>query len=88
MPAWRARTWIWSSPERIVLGDPSRLGDRRLGRGDIGDRLHTLQDVRKRGFQLAFKETVLDPVYAPWLPLAGFIKIDMMQVDPHASCRP
>jgi EAL and modified HD-GYP domain-containing signal transduction protein len=39
-----------------------------------------LQDVSRRGFQLAFKESILIPVYEPWLPLASFIKIDMMQV--------
>ena len=66
-------------PDRIVLEIPPALDD---SAEDVEDRLQTLVDVRKRGFQLAFKETVLDPVYAPWLPLAGFIKIDMMQVDP------
>ena len=66
-------------PDRIVLEIPPADKD---SAEDVEDRLQTLVDVRKRGFHLAFKETVLDPVYAPWLPLAGYIKIDMMQVDP------
>lgn len=66
-------------PERIVLEIPPATDD---SAEDVEDRLQTLVDVRKRGFHLAFKETVLDPVYEPWLPLAGFIKIDMTQVDP------
>jgi EAL and modified HD-GYP domain-containing signal transduction protein len=48
---------------------------------EVEDRLQTLLDVRKRGFQLAFKQTILEPAYASWLPLAGFIKIDMVEVD-------
>ena len=64
-------------PERIVLEVPPVAGD---APEEIGDRLRALQDVRKRGFHLAFKENILDPVYEAWLPLASFIKIDMMQV--------
>jgi len=64
-------------PERIVLEVPPADGD---AREEIADRLPALQDVRKRGFHLAFKENILDPIYASWLPLASFIKIDMMQV--------
>jgi EAL and modified HD-GYP domain-containing signal transduction protein len=67
-------------PERIVLEIPPAAGD---SPEEIDDRLQTMVEVRKRGFQLAFKQTILAPVYAPWLPLAGFIKIDMMEVDPN-----
>jgi EAL and modified HD-GYP domain-containing signal transduction protein len=64
-------------PERIVLEVPQVTDDTPE---EIADRLPTLQDVSRRGFQLAFKESILIPVYEPWLPLASFIKIDMMQV--------
>ena len=64
-------------PERIVLEVPPATDD---SPEDIGDRLPTLQDVRRRGFHLAFKENILDPVYESWLPLASYIKIDMMLV--------
>ncbi len=66
-------------PERIVLEIPPVTDE---SAEEVDDRLQTLSDLRKRGFHLAFKETILDPLYAPWLPLAGFIKIDMMQVQP------
>ena len=65
-------------PERIVLEIPPAGDDIAQ---EVEDRQQVLSDVRKRGFQLAFKETILEPVYAPWLPLAGFIKIDMVQVN-------
>lgn len=66
-------------PDRIVLEIPPVTDE---SAEEVDDRLQTLSEVRKRGFQLAFKETILNPLYAPWLPLAGFIKIDMMQVQP------
>lgn len=68
-------------PERIVLEVPPVDDD---AAEEISDRLGTLQDVRKRGFHLAFKENILDPAYETWLPLASFIKIDMAQVPPGA----
>ena len=67
-------------PERIVLEVPPAEGGDLAQ--EIEDRLQILNDVSKRGFQLAFTQTILGPVYAPWLPLAGFIKIDMTQVAP------
>jgi c-di-GMP-related signal transduction protein len=67
-------------PERIVLEVPPATND---DPEEIADRLQTLQEVRKRGFHLAFKENILDPVYEAWLPLASFIKIDMALVPGH-----
>lgn len=64
-------------PERIVLEVPPVTDD---SPEEIADRLPALQEVRRRGFHLAFKESILAPVYLSWLPLASFIKIDMMMV--------
>ena len=45
---------------------------------NIAARQHTLQELRTRGFRLAFTHTVLAPVYAAWQPLADFVKLDLM----------
>ena len=66
-------------PDRIVLEIPAVPGN---GREEIHDRLHALTDARKRGFRLAFKHHVLVSAYAEWLPLAAFIKIDLMTLKP------
>ena len=61
-------------PERIVLEMPHVNDD---AADEIEARLQTLVDTRKRGFRLAFGYTVVGAAYAPWLPLASFIKLDM-----------
>lgn len=40
-------------------------------------RLPILSGLRERGFHLAFNHTVLQSTYAPWLPLADYIKLDL-----------
>jgi EAL and modified HD-GYP domain-containing signal transduction protein len=47
---------------------------------DIDTFLQTLTEVHKRGFRLAFDESVVTPPYAAWLTLASFIKIDTSAV--------
>ena len=69
-------------PERIVLEIPPVPGN---GREEIHDRLHALTDAHKRGFRLAFKHQVLVSAYAEWLPLAAFIKIDLMMLKPEVT---
>ncbi|MCX7278330.1 MAG: HDOD domain-containing protein [Burkholderiales bacterium] len=49
---------------------------------EIAARQHTLQELRKRGFRLAFNHTVLAPVYAGWQPLADFVKLDLRALKP------
>lgn len=41
----------------------------------------TLQTLRSRGFRLAFKHSVIAPVYKPWQPLADFVKLDAARID-------
>ncbi|MBC7681208.1 MAG: HDOD domain-containing protein [Ferruginibacter sp.] len=50
--------------------------------GDIDARQQTLQELRARGFRLAFNHTVLAPVYASWQPLADYVKLDLMALKP------
>lgn len=61
-------------PERAVLELPP-LND--AAADDIKAHLSTLTDIVKRGFRLAFDESVLTDPYASWLPLASFIKLDL-----------
>ncbi len=67
------------NPERVVLEIPALNGDHIE---DIEDRRHVLEDLRGRGFRLAFKHGVLGAPYVSWLSLASFIKIDMTMVKP------
>ncbi|MEN9396814.1 MAG: hypothetical protein RLZ81_1344 [Pseudomonadota bacterium] len=66
-------------PEKVVLEiPPLEQGEPE----DIEARLQTLLEVRKRGFRLAFNQTVLGSAYHSWLTLAAFIKIDLSQLRP------
>lgn len=42
----------------------------------------TLHALRSRGFRLAFKHSVIAPVYKPWQSLADFVKLDISRIDP------
>ncbi|MEO8857203.1 MAG: HDOD domain-containing protein [Burkholderiaceae bacterium] len=66
-------------PDRIVLELPPIEGNNLQ---EIGDRVQALTDAHKRGFRLAFKHNVLVSAYAQWLPLASFIKIDLLVLKP------
>ncbi len=66
-------------PQRIVLEIPP-IADHNVE--DIESRVRTLSDLRKRGFRLAFNQTVLTSAYQQWLPLATFIKIDLLAIKP------
>ncbi|NCP55044.1 MAG: HDOD domain-containing protein [Rhodoferax sp.] len=67
-------------PERIVLEvPPVAPSDNQTE--DIESYLQTLIDVHKRGFRLAFDESVMAPAYASWLTLASFVKADSSRVS-------
>ena len=66
-------------PDRIVLEIAPVDGD---GPSEIDRHLLAMTDVARRGFRFAFNQTVLEPAYQAWLPLASFIKIDLQQVAP------
>jgi c-di-GMP-related signal transduction protein len=65
-------------PERVVLEIPPLHAPQP---DDVETHLMALTDIRRRGFRLAFDQTVLSEPYLSWLPLASFIKLDLS----HAS---
>ena len=67
------------SPERVVLEIPP-LPISEIDQ--IETRLAGLLDVQRRGFRMAFDYSVLTRSYAPWLPLASFIKFDLSLLKP------
>jgi len=66
-------------PDRVVLEVPPMPADQSEPE-DIETFLQTMIGVHKRGFRLAFDESVMDVAYANWLPLASFVKVDVTQV--------
>lgn len=66
-------------PDRIVLEVPPVAGNTAA---TIDAAVATLAAVRERGFKLAFNHTVMMSAYQAWLPLASFIKIDLMTLKP------
>ena len=69
------------NPERVVLEIPP-LPISQVDQ--IQNRLPNLEDLRKRGFKLAFDFSILTKTYESWLPLASFIKFDLSLLKPEA----
>jgi EAL and modified HD-GYP domain-containing signal transduction protein len=62
------------APQRVVLEIPP------LAVSDVDQiqtRLPNLQEIKRRGFRLAFDYSVLTQPYVSWLELASFIKFDL-----------
>jgi EAL and modified HD-GYP domain-containing signal transduction protein len=66
-------------PDKVVLEIPP-LG--HAASEEVATRLPILTELRDRGFHLAFNHTVLESAYAPWLPLADYIKLDLSVLAP------
>jgi EAL and modified HD-GYP domain-containing signal transduction protein len=69
------------APERVVLEIPP-LPMSQIDQ--IGNHLPSLQELKRRGFRLAFDFSILTRSYASWLPLASFIKFDLSVLKPEA----
>jgi EAL and modified HD-GYP domain-containing signal transduction protein len=68
-------------PERLVLEIPPLP----LSQVDqIANHLPNLQELKRRGFRLAFDYSILTRSYECWLPLASFIKFDLSVLKPEA----
>lgn len=67
-------------PDKVVLEVPTLAANATPEQ--IEQLLPTLQALRTRGFRLAFSQDVLRRAYANWLPLAAFIKLDMLAIKP------
>lgn len=65
-------------PDKVVLEIPT-LGDDATPDA-IAAALTTFAQLRSRGFRLAFDQTLLRRNYVSWLPMASFIKLDMLAV--------
>ena len=63
------------SPERVVLEIPPVAGN---DQATIDGAVQALAEARAHGFKLAFNNTVLMPAYEKWLPLAAYIKVDLL----------
>jgi EAL and modified HD-GYP domain-containing signal transduction protein len=68
-------------PDRMVL-EIGPMPAHQTEPEDIDTYRQTLAEVHRRGFKLAFDESVLAPAYASWLSLASFIKLDMAKHTP------
>lgn len=66
-------------PDKVVLEIPP-LG--HIAADEVATRTPILAELRERGFHLAFNHTVLQSAYAPWLPLADYIKLDLSALAP------
>ncbi len=67
-------------PEKVVLEVPT-LGAQAAPE-EIEKLIPVFQDLRARGFRLAFNQDVLRRAYAGWLGLAAFLKLDMLVIKP------
>lgn len=68
-------------PDRVVLEIPplpNALPE------EVELRRQTMVEVTKRGFQLCFDQNVLTKSYSAWLPLASYIKLDLLLLKPEA----
>lgn len=65
--------------DKVVLEIPP-LGHAAMQ--EVAARLPTLMALKEQGFHLAFNHTVLESVYAAWLPLADYIKLDLSALAP------
>jgi c-di-GMP-related signal transduction protein len=61
-------------PDRIVLEIPPLVSP---DSDDIETHLLALEEIKGRGFRLAFDQSVLTEPHLSWLPLASFIKINL-----------
>ena len=64
-------------PDKVVLEVPTLKEG--ASAQEIAAVIPVLENLRQRGFRLAFNERMLRSSYASWLPLASFIKLDMLQ---------
>lgn len=70
-------------PEKVVLEVPT-LGASATPQ-QIAEHIPTLQELRSRGFRIAFNQDVLRRAYAAWVPLASFIKLDLQAFKPELA---
>ena len=70
-------------PDRVALEVPPLPAG--SSQEDIERLVPTLQALHARGFRLAFSQDMLRRAYVNWLPLAAFIKLDLMAFKPELT---
>ena len=63
-------------PEKVVLEVPTLAED--ASEQEIAALIPVFEGLRQRGFRLAFDQNLLRRAYAQWLPMASFVKLDML----------
>ena len=66
-------------PEKMVLEIGPIPGHQPEG---IEKLLPTLKALKTQNYKIAFDHTVIAPVYAAWQPLADYIKMDVLAINP------
>ena len=64
-------------PDRVILEIPPLDS---CDPDDLETHLLALEDIKRRGFRLAFDQSVLTECRLSWLALASFVKIDLAEV--------
>ena len=70
-------------PDKVVLEVPT-LPEGATPEA-IAACIGTFEGLKTRGFKLAFDQQVLRRAYAGWLPMASYIKLDMMAFKPELA---
>lgn len=63
-------------PDKVILEIPT-LGE-EASPAEIAAAIPLFEGLRQRGFRLAFDQNLLRRAYVNWLPMASFIKLDML----------
>lgn len=63
-------------PDKVVLEVPCM--PENASAEEIAARLPIFEALRQKGFRLAFDQNLLRRAYVSWLPMASFIKLDML----------
>jgi len=70
-------------PDKVVLEVPVLAAD--ASAEEIESKVGVFQALKDRGFRIALDQNAMKRAYASWLPMANFIKLDMMAFKPELA---
>lgn len=70
-------------PDKVVLEIPVLAAD--ASAEAIESKVGVFQALKERGFRIALDQSAMKRAYASWLPMANFIKLDMMAFKPELA---
>lgn len=70
-------------PDKVVLEVPVLAADATAE--EIESKVGVFQALKDRGFRIALDQNAMKKAYANWLPVASFIKLDMMAFKPELA---